>query len=326
MAGQGLKGTVCVIDASPSAPALADADRFSVVPPFASDEYFPAVAELCAAWGVGLAFSVNDFEATLWATDPSSPFSRGGVNLIAPSLVCQSLVEDKAAYRDAFESSGIRTPVTLIGTDAYGLDGLPWEGDVIIKHRFGSGSVGLARVAQHQWHGQLARTAAGAMDRLGRSVSSLEEGLGNVVVQQAIDGAEHGLDVVHDFDGKYVTTLARRKLRMRSGETDQAVTVSAEPFHEIARLLGGITKHRGLIDTDVIVNPAGVPYLIDVNPRFGGGYPFSHVAGAAIPHAYLAWHTGLAVADEWFSYEVGVTSAKTEDIRVARPAPSSLGR
>ena len=34
------------------------------------------------------------------------------------------------------------------------------------------------------------------------------------------------------------------------------------------------------------------PYVIDMNARFGGGYPFSHLAGMDLPRAYVAWAEG----------------------------------
>lgn len=314
----GIRGTVSVIDATPHAPALADADRAAVVPPFSSGEYFPALESMCKDWNIGLAFSVNDYEATLWASHDRSPFADLGINLIAPSSVCQALVEDKAAYSGAFGSAQVLTPRTLIGTEAVDVGSLPWDGDVIIKHRYGSGSVGLTRAGSNDWLGELQRVAAAATDRFGSPVVSSAEGLENVVVQQAIEGVEHGLDIVHDFDGNFVTALARRKMRMRSGETDQAKTVDVAPFLTLAQQVGAVTGHRGLIDTDVMVDSGGLLHVLDVNPRFGGGYPFSHVAGVRIPHAYLAWHLGEPSQEEWLRYQPGVVSAKTEDIRVAR--------
>ena len=38
-------------------------------------------------------------------------------------------------------------------------------------------------------------------------------------------------------------------------------------------------RHIGNLDCDAIINKKGDIFFIDFNPRFGGGYPFTHVAG-----------------------------------------------
>ena len=49
---------------------------------------------------------------------------------------------------------------------------------------------------------------------------------------------------------------------------------------------------------------------MELNPRFGGGYPFSHAAGANVPSALIAWRRGLAPKPEWLRVRPGVLSAK----------------
>jgi carbamoyl-phosphate synthase large subunit len=311
-------GHVHVIDANSMAPALADADLSAVVPGFDSPGYIETVRRLCDEWGITLALSLNDFESSLWAGD-SSPFvgTASPVQLIAASPNCQALLEDKAAYGRSFSAAGVRVPRTMLGSEADARQDLLFATDqVVIKHRFGSGSKGLIVCPRGEWRDMLPVVASGARDRNGQPIEDVQLALRAVVIQEMVTGQEYGLDVISDLDGLLQGVLVRRKVRMRSGETDQAVTESADAFQPLASQIHQVTGHRGLIDVDVIVADDGQSYLIDVNPRFGGGYPFSHAAGANVPAAYVAWHLKRPVDSSWLTSRPGVAVSKTEDIRV----------
>ena len=119
----------------------------------------------------------------------------------------------------------------------------------------------------------------------------------SVLIQECLDGTEYGLDVICDFDGNYVNTIVRRKYAMRSGETDEAIVLGAEDAgcRELTDLGERFAKHfrpKGLTDIDVIMGEDLSPKIIDINGRFGGGYPFSHIAGADVPRAYVLWMQG----------------------------------
>ena len=60
----------------------------------------------------------------------------------------------------------------------------------------------------------------------------------------------------------------------------------------------------------------GTASVIDINPRFGGGYPFVHLAGADVPRYYLQRALGLEADDAWRRCTPGVVSAKHESVRV----------
>jgi carbamoyl-phosphate synthase large subunit len=49
-----------------------------------------------------------------------------------------------------------------------------------------------------------------------------------------------------------------------------------------------------------------------MNPRFGGGYPFSHVAGANLPAALIAWVKGETPDTSWLKVNKGVRSSKCD--------------
>jgi carbamoyl-phosphate synthase large subunit len=51
-----------------------------------------------------------------------------------------------------------------------------------------------------------------------------------------------------------------------------------------------------------------------VNARFGGGYPLSHVAGADIPAAYVAWGLGRDPEPDWLRTRPGTIAAKAVEV------------
>ena len=121
-----------------------------------------------------------------------------------------------------------------------------------------------------------------------------------VIIQEIRQGSEYGLDVISDLEGRYITTIVRKKLAMRAGETDEAIVLgeSDREYGILERLGAGIAEAlgpSGLIDADVIMDEKSLkPYVIDINARFGGGYPFSHLAGADVPKAYVLFAEGRA--------------------------------
>jgi carbamoyl-phosphate synthase large subunit len=73
---------------------------------------------------------------------------------------------------------------------------------------------------------------------------------------------------------------------MRAGETDIAEVVENETIFNDVKLLSSLTKHIANMDCDVFLVD-GKPYILEMNARFGGGYPFSHVAGCNLPKAII---------------------------------------
>ena len=41
------------------------------------------------------------------------------------------------------------------------------------------------------------------------------------------------------------------------------------------------------MDVDILENKEGELFVLEINARFGGGYPFSHLAGADFPLALV---------------------------------------
>ena len=98
-------------------------------------------------------------------------------------------------------------------------------------------------------------------------------------LQEYINGIEYGIDILNDFEGNYVTSCIKKKIKMRGGETDKARVIINPSLTKIAKNISKSLKHIGNLDCDILENVNGKFFCIDFNPRFGGGYPWTHLSG-----------------------------------------------
>ena len=79
---------------------------------------------------------------------------------------------------------------------------------------------------------------------------------------------------------------------MRAGETDIAETIVGDArFDALAKAISAALPCPGNMDVDVF-DDGGALRVLEMNARFGGGYPFSHMAGVDLPRALVAWLRG----------------------------------
>jgi carbamoyl-phosphate synthase large subunit len=317
------RGVVCVADSSGDAPALHEADRAFVVPRVNHPDYIEHLLELCRRNEVGLLLSLNDLELPLLARHRDRFQAQGTIAVVSSPEVIE-ICFDKWATGQFLAACGIAGPrsfMTLRDAQA-ALDRRELALPLVIKPRWGSASIGIAYVEEAR---DLAPTYQLIRRQLERSIlaeasaSDLEHA---VLIQERIVGQEYGLDVVNDLDGSYVATFARCKLAMRAGETDRAVTVANAELDRVGAIIAQRLGHLGNLDCDVFLVDDRL-YVLELNPRFGGGYPFSHAAGADLPAALIAWACGEAADPRWLRIRPGVRAAKCDRLVVA-PSPAMV--
>ena len=64
---------------------------------------------------------------------------------------------------------------------------------------------------------------------------------------------------------------------IRSGDTDKAIIVDGKIFEDFAKKLSFL-KHVGIADVDFLYKNNKI-FILDINLRIGGGYPFTHLYG-----------------------------------------------
>jgi len=98
---------------------------------------------------------------------------------------------------------------------------------------------------------------------------------------------------------------------MRAGETDKAVTVSPDKFQDIVTMISNTLPHRGNLDCDFL-ELDGRLYLLEFNPRFGGGYPFTHMCGSNHVQMLVDDYHGKVLKE--YGYSVGKGFAKCDTL------------
>ena len=133
-----------------------------------------------------------------------------------------------------------------------------------------------------------------------------------ILIQEKLTGNEFGLDVMNDLEGNHVAVSVKRKLAMRGGETDKAITVDLPEVREMGAIIGRNLRHIGNLDVDIMQRANGDYCVLELNPRFGGGYPFSYEAGVNMPKAIIQWLKGETVDPKILQPVYGKMFAKND--------------
>jgi carbamoyl-phosphate synthase large subunit len=303
-------GQVFVCDSNPDAVSLQEADRAFIVPQSSHPEYFDRLLDICQQHQIGLLISLNDLELPLLSQQRDRFIAIGTVPLIA-SPTAIDICFDKWKTYQFLKQNNIPAPKTYRSLpdalEAITIGELKFP--LVVKPRWGTASIGI-EFPQDSEELELAYRLV--KKRLTRTILAAASSIDPdrcILIQERILGGEYGLDVVNNLQGEHVTTFVKRKLSMRGGETDRAVTTNNPLLIEIGQKIGQNLQHIGNLDCDVLSGPNGY-CVLELNPRFGGGYPFSHVAGANLPAALIAWVTGQPVNPDWLTVEPNVMSSK----------------
>lgn len=302
---------VVATDMQLSAPALQVADVKLQVPAVYDPEYVNITLNICKDQKIDALLSLNDLELPI-LSENKARFEELGVKVIVSDPEVIDISFDKFKTAKWVESLGLVTPKTYVRLEdaKKALAAGEIEFPLFMKPRWGSGSIGLESIADME---ELDIYYNLLMKKIKKTIlSTASVGDEYVMIQEKLTGAEFGLDIMNDLNGKNVGVSVKQKLAMRAGETDKAVTVDLPEVREIGRKIGEALGHIGNLDVDIMQRADGAYCVLELNPRFGGGFPFSYEAGVNMPKAIIHWVKGEYVDPQMLQPTYGRLFSKND--------------
>ncbi|MBQ0087735.1 MAG: ATP-grasp domain-containing protein [Prevotellaceae bacterium] len=290
---------------------VSKADGFCQTPSFFDETYIPTIISFCKEKNISAIISLLDLDAQTLA-EHKKEFDKAGIQLIVSGAEAMDICNDKWKTYLFLNKIGIKQPLSFISKDA--TKQAMKEGQltypIIIKPRWGIGSFGIYKIENEQeldvlyakLHKDIFSTYMGRESK--KDIEAC------IILQQYIEGKEYGVEVLNDLKSNYVATFAKQKLAMRAGETDIAVTVDVKPFESLAKTISDGLKHIALLDMDCIMTLDGQIYILELNCRFGGQYPFTHNAGVNVPLQMVKWLQDEETNAQLVTQQNGVKSCK----------------
>lgn len=306
------KGEIIAVDNNLLAPALADADRSFKLPSIYDDNYIIELKKVVDQFNVNAVISLNDLELPI-LTKHKKELESETCRVIVSNDSVIDIGFDKWKTYQFIKELGLKSPKTYISFEEAKeaiKDGM-LKFPLVLKPRWGSASIGIEFPECSE---ELELSYKLLKIRLQHTIfnkASQKAYDEAILIQEKINGKEYGMDILNNFEGIYMGTYAREKISMRAGETDRAISVIDDKLLQIGRTIGENLGHVGNLDCDVFYDNNGI-YVLELNPRFGGGYPFSHEAGINIAAIYIAWLEGKKDIKPFDDYKAGKIFSKCD--------------
>lgn len=260
------KCDIIVTDSYNLAPTLYETSKHYVTKKWDEYGYWNDIENICIKEDIGLIVSLIDPELELLA-EQKERFEKMGILLNISNEHAVKSAFDKFETLEFLRKNNYPWINSYVDFDNINcrLESGDLKYPLIAKPRKGSGSVGI---------------------KLLHNIRELKEIFNeneDILIQEYMDGQEIGVDVYVDLlSDEVISIFAKRKLKMRAGETDKSVSFKS---NKLFSLISNFVKQFGLkgtIDIDVFEKD-GTFFISEVNPRFGGGYIHAYALGEDFP-------------------------------------------
>jgi carbamoyl-phosphate synthase large subunit len=283
-----LGGQVITANSEPHATGLLAGDRQYLAPCVNSPSYIPHLLDIVRAENVRLVLSLFDLDIPRLA-QARAEFESIGANVAVGDPWRTEICCDKWKMFSFLRAHGFHTPETWnsLADVLSALQTGQATFSLIVKPRWGSASIGIFKCSNLDELTDALKATRRAIDGTYLKLWKTSKSESDILIQSFIEGEEYGIDILNDFRGGHLCSAVKQKISQRDGSTEFAFTVDDPVLLELSRKISFAVAQRGNLDIDLIRSDSGEMYILDLNPRFGGGYPFSHLAGARFPRALV---------------------------------------
>lgn len=290
---------------------LLQADGYVITPNIYDCDYITFLLNYCKKNDISAIISLFDIDLPVLAKNKAI-FKENGIQIVVSDYNVTTICNDKWLTYEFLVQIGIKQTPSFISLGeakkaiSEGLISFP----LFIKPRWGMGSIGIYKVETCEELEVLYKKLHHEIfDTYLKYESSVDEE-SCIIIQQAIKGQEYGIEILNDLKCNYVTTFAKKKIAMRSGETDIAITVDPSTFESIGKEISINLKHIASLDVDCFLAENGDIVVLEMNCRFGGQYPFTHNSGVNVPLQIIEWLKGNGTNYELLIQGNGIRSCK----------------
>ncbi len=261
------------------APAGYVSDYCFKVPRVTDESYIPLLLKICEENDVGLIVPTIDTELLILASNKDA-FAEIGVTLSVSNKAFISTCRDKRNTGEFFESHEVRVPRSIdINNPTFPLFAKPYDGSLSKDLYYVKSSEELT-----------------------------PEILNNpkLIFMEYIDKTrykEYTVDMYYGKDNRLKMAVPRERIEIRAGEINKGRTVKGEILDYLKGRLEYIEGCVGCICAQVFYSEEKHDIVgIEINPRFGGGYPQSYAAGANYPEFLIREYFNeetLEYSEDW---------------------------
>lgn len=294
-------GKIIATDMSALAPAVYEADKFYQVPRITDESYLDIILDICKKEKIAGVLSLIDPELSLLAQHWEA-FAAVGTTVIGSSdELCERAMDKMEMYR-WLRQNGYNCAKSYVDKEAFYADVEAGKitYPVFVKPIRGSASIAISKVYDQE------------------TVELLFAHNEGLMIQEFLNGQEIGADVYIDMlSGEVVSVFTKKKIIMRAGETDKAVSFKDERLFALIERFVKESGWRGQIDIDIF-EVSGEYFISEVNPRFGGGYPHAHECGCDHVAMILNNLAGIKNCKAIGNYDAEVYMMKYNEVAIRK--------